>query len=532
MSTEVTTPTSVANAGKAGASVSDTAFFGANAGTANTASNNSFFGSSAGGANVTGTDNAFFGSSASAANTASNNSFFGSLTGAANTTGISNSFFGAAAGTANSTGDGNSFFGTSSGLSNTTGGDNSFFGNKSGKANLSGYSNAFFGAAAGGSNISGYLNSFFGLEAGFYNTTGQENAFLGGTAGFNNTTGANNSFVGMAAGGANTTGSYNSFVGKSAGSFNLTGSNNTLVGSQTNLMAVDLTNATAIGSRAVVGQSNALVLGSINGVLSGEADTNVGIGTPTPAFRFTVKTATSNYGIVHPTARLCRLVHWWLGQWRYLGTKSNHSLNFFVNDGAPSMSVDIGGVVHVNTLGSAGGTALCRNASNQISTCSSSLRYKTNIQAFRGGLGVINRLQPITFAWKADGVRDFGLGAEDVAKVEPLLTFQNDRGEIEGVKYSQLSVLLINAVKEQQEQIVRQQEQIRQQHHALSTQQQAIKSLQRLVYHNRPACRIGASCEPNTIQAPRIRRLGRVVYPRLRLKHQSTESQSRSKERG
>jgi hypothetical protein len=33
------------------------------------------------------------------------------------------------------------------------------------------------------------------------------------------------------------------------------------------------------------------------------------------------------------------------------------------------------------------------------------------------------------------------------------LTYNNDKGEIEGVKYPQLNIVLINAVKEQQAQI-------------------------------------------------------------------------------
>ena len=73
---------------------------------------------------------------------------------------------------------------------------------------------------------------------------------------------------------------------------------------------------------------------------------------------------------------------------------------------------------------------------------------------------ILNRLRPISFTWKANGSRDFGLGAEGVAKVEPLLVTHNDKGEIEGVKYDRLNVVLINAVKEQQQRIERQQKQI------------------------------------------------------------------------
>jgi len=52
------------------------------------------------------------------------------------------------------------------------------------------------------------------------------------------------------------------------------------------------------------------------------------------------------------------------------------------------------------------------------------------------------------------------LVAEEVAKVEPLLVTHNEKGEIEGVKYDRISVVLINAVKEQQRTIERQQQQI------------------------------------------------------------------------
>ena len=50
-------------------------------------------------------------------------------------------------------------------------------------------------------------------------------------------------------------------------------------------------------------------------------------------------------------------------------------------------------------------------------------------------------------------MQDLGLVAEDVAKVEPLLTTMNDKGQVEGVKYDRVGVVLVNAVKEQQTQI-------------------------------------------------------------------------------
>ncbi|MGQ0763826.1 MAG: hypothetical protein ACT4OT_17670, partial [Acidobacteriota bacterium] len=63
---------------------------------------------------------------------------------------------------------------------------------------------------------------------------------------------------------------------------------------------------------------------------------------------------------------------------------------------------------------------------------------------------------------KEGGMRDVGLGAEEVEQVAPLLIFRNDKGEIEGVKYNQLTAVLINAIKEQQKEIDELKGQVRQ----------------------------------------------------------------------
>lgn len=67
---------------------------------------------------------------------------------------------------------------------------------------------------------------------------------------------------------------------------------------------------------------------------------------------------------------------------------------------------------------------------------------------------------PVTFDWKSDGKTDMGLVAEEVAEVEPLLATYTKEGQIEGVKYDRIGVVLVNAVKEQQKQIEQQQKQI------------------------------------------------------------------------
>jgi hypothetical protein len=126
----------------------------------------------------------------------------------------------------------------------------------------------------------GSCNSFFGQNAGRQSDVGVNNSFFGAGAGYLNAGGNENSFFGWAAGN-NSQGSRNSFFGVNAGIFNQGGNANTLLGHSSATFGV-LTNATALGANSQVNQSNALVLGSINGVNGATADTTVGIGTTTP----------------------------------------------------------------------------------------------------------------------------------------------------------------------------------------------------------------------------------------------------------
>jgi hypothetical protein len=128
--------------------------------------------------------------------------------------------------------------------------------------------------------------------------------------------------------------------------------------------------------------------------------------------------------------------------------------NVGLSETTPTARLDVNGNVKIRSLGAAGVTQLCLNTSNEVSNCSSSRKYKTDFQNFNGGMNVVNRLQPLTFKWKDNQQLDLGLGAEDVAAVEPLLVVHNDKGEVEGVKYDRLSAVFINAFKEQQTEII------------------------------------------------------------------------------
>ena len=332
----------------------------------------------------------------------------------------------------------------------------------------------------------GSANTLFGFQTGMVaggpNGQGIQNSFFGYRTGIATTDGFQNSFIGSQVGGSNTTGSNNVFIGAGSGDTNKTGSTNTAIGAYSDTSTANLHNATAVGYAAQVSQNNSLVLGSIKGVGFATNDTNVGIGTTAPNFRLTVKTPTSNYGLVHTDGTVT--VGTFIGGSTgggWFGTRSNHSLSFFTNDGGAAMTLETSGFLRLNNVDAGGQLQLCLGPTNRISFCSSSLRYKTALKDFKGGLNVVSRLRPITFDWKEGGMHDLGFGAEDVAAVEPLLVTRNNKGEVEGVKYDRISAVLVNAVQEQQAEINEQRAQIARQQSELLLQRQQIDELKRLV---------------------------------------------------
>ncbi len=108
------------------------------------------------------------------------------------------------------------------------------------------------------------------------------------------------------------------------------------------------------------------------------------------------------------------------------------------------------GEVSIAVLGAAGATSLCRNASNQIATCSSSARYKDAIVDSALGLATVAALRTVDYVWKDSGDADVGLVAEEVAAVAPRLVTRNAQGAIEGVKYDRLAAVLVQAMQQQQ----------------------------------------------------------------------------------
>ena len=77
---------------------------------------------------------------------------------------------------------------------------------------------------------------------------------------------------------------------------------------------------------------------------------------------------------------------------------------------------------------------------------------KDNVAPLQGSLDKIRALGGVSFDWKKDGSKAIGLIAQDVEKVYPELVSEDANG-IKSVQYGNLVAPLIEAIKEQQNQI-------------------------------------------------------------------------------
>jgi hypothetical protein len=366
--------------------------------------------------------------------------------------------------------------------------NNFFAGIGAGSANT-GFSNTFVGRSAGEVNTSGEFNAFFGRQAGSANTTGGNNAFFGASAGDANTTGSSNAFFGTSAGGENTTGNSNTFLGQFAGNDNTTGSANTMVGAGADATVNNLSNATAIGFRAAVSQSNSLILGSINGVNFGTADTNVGIGTTAPSARVHVVGPSS--AINAPVAIL-----------QSSGTQVPLSLRSGANE-AIIRSDNGGNLVLATVAGTdkdiyfrAGDDAAATdmfiestNGNIGIATTTPDQKLSVNGNAsksgggswlvfsderlknikgqFNPGLKAVMKLQPRRYEYKHNNMagvnsngEHVGFSAQEVEKILPEAVTKTEQG-IRLVNNDPIILAMLNAIKEQQATIEKLSKQVR-----------------------------------------------------------------------
>jgi hypothetical protein len=84
----------------------------------------------------------------------------------------------------------------------------------------------------------------------------------------------------------------------------------------------------------------------------------------------------------------------------------------------------------------------------------SSQRWKTNIQTIQNALDQVRKLRGVTYDWKESHNKDIGLIAEEVGRVFPeIVTYEPNGVDARSVDYQRLVAVLIEAVKEQDQEI-------------------------------------------------------------------------------
>ena len=438
---------------------------------ATTGSHNQLIGDGAGANLTTGNSDVFLGTNAGSSTTTGNgdvaigwisgqkqttgafNTFVGQGTAFNTTTGSNNSFLGSGAGGANTTGNGNLFLGSGTGGANSTGNNNVYLSNaganendtirigntqvaaflagvygssvNSGQpvyvdstgrlgtsGNASGYQiggktifnanpaieNIAIGDGAGNATATGGKNQIIGDQSGASLTTGNADVFLGSQAGTGTTTGNGDVYIGFHSGQNSTTGAYNTFIGGQTGASNGTGFLNTYIGYNAG-----------------------------NGNNGGSGNTFLGQGAGQNS-----TSGSNNIYINYPGG-------------------SNESNTVRIGDAVNQFSTYIAGIYGVT---SASGVPVFINSSGQLGTQTSSRRYKEDISDMGAATESLMKLRPVTFHYKHEydnGPRtlQYGLIAEEVAKIFPELVAYNPDGTPYTVRYQFLSSMLLNEVQKQ-----------------------------------------------------------------------------------
>ncbi len=254
-----------------------------------------------------------------------------------------------------------------------------------------------------------------GFEALFSNTTGYENTAFGSQALFSNTTGNTNTATGVGALFYNTTGFSNTASGNAALLFNKEGNSNTAYGFET------MVNNT--------GSSN-IALGSLAGSSLTTGSNNIDIG---------------NLGVAGESRTI------------RIGTTRTHTKAYMA------------GIFGVNA---SAGVPVYINAKGQLGIVTSSKRFKKDIHSLGSVSDKLLDLRPVSFRYKEaaeDGTYpiQYGLIAEEVAKIYPDLVQYDKDGKPFTVYYHLLTPLLLSEVQHQQHKLAAQEA-------INNTQQQAL----------------------------------------------------------
>jgi hypothetical protein len=366
-----------------------------------------------------------------------------------NLTGISNTASGYLALGSNTTGANNTAAGSNSLQFNTTGYENTATGGGALQMNTTGYENSAYGSGALEFNTTGYLNTASGWRALYINTTGSNNTASGNTALQFNTIGSANTAVGDGALGSNTIGNYNAAVGASALFENTSGIANTAVGSEALAFNTGGGYNTATGFQALNGDPNTSVTGTSNTGMGANALYSYSTGSNNSAIGYGAlysnTTGSNNIAMgfeagYHLTVGSNNIE---IGN---QGSITDHNTIKIGTEGVQAKTF-IAGIYNTSVTGS----AVMIDSSGQLGVVVSSERFKTAIAPMGANTVKLEHLRPVVFKLKTDakGTLQYGLIAEEVAKVYPELVIRDEKGRVDGVRYDELAPMLLNEVQQQ-----------------------------------------------------------------------------------
>jgi trimeric autotransporter adhesin len=291
----------------------------------------------------------------------------------------------------------------------TTGANNTALGYTALHNNTIGDYNTATGANALFANFNGSGNTAHGFNALGANTIGIANTAQGKDALADNTTGSVNTATGDVALASNTNGSANTASGVNALSSNTSASNNTADGFAALMSNTTGATNTASGASALMSNStgsNNIALGYQAGVNLTTGDNNIDIGSP---------------GMANEAGKI------------RIGTRGVHNATYIAGIFGATVS---------------GGAAVSVDNKGHLGTITSSARFKNQIQPMGPASESILALQPVTFRYKKEldpeNVPQFGLVAEEVAKVNPDLVVRDEQGRPYTIRYEAVNAMLLN----------------------------------------------------------------------------------------
>jgi hypothetical protein len=266
-------------------------------------------------------------------------------------------------------------------------------------------------------------NTASGEDALYSDTSGSYNTATGFSSLFSNKTGDNNTAAGYESLYYNSTGSHNTASGYQALYANSTGSENSALGEAAYRSGTTGNNNIAVGYEA--------------GYYLTTGSNNIEIGN---------KGVATDYNMIK------------------IGVEGLQAKTF------------IAGIYKTSVSGS----AVMVNSSGQLGVVVSSERFKTDIAPMGPHTAKLQALRPVQFHLKTDphGAVQYGLIAEEVAKVYPELVIRDEAGRIDGVRYDELAPMLLNEMQEQQKVMAAQSARIEAEDQRAAAQETKIARLQ------------------------------------------------------